>query len=110
VAAPGKAHYRADSSRGAHVEAFAPAIAAAGRSAIVAWQDHRHGAADLYAARVTATKAGHPVRVDDTGAKGWNQWRPAVAVSGRFVIAAWEDERDGPAQIFVARAPAKTIR
>jgi predicted amidohydrolase len=110
VAAPGRAQYRADGSGGAHVEAFAPAIAAAGRSAIVAWQDHRDGAADLYAARVTAAQAGKPVRVDDTGTKGWNQWRPAVAVSGRFVLAAWEDERDGPAQIFVARAPAKRIR
>lgn len=110
VAVPGQAQYRADGSRGAHVEAFAPAIAAAGRTAIVAWQDHRWGAADVYAARVTGKRAGRPVRVDDSGPQGWNQWRPALAVARGVVVAAWEDERDGPPQIFFARTKASRIR
>lgn len=110
VAAPGQAQIRADGSRGKHVEAFSPAIAAAGRSAVVAWQDHRDGDGDLLAARVTAKKAGKPVRVDDSGRRGWNQWRPALSVAGGAVIAAWEDERDGPPQIFFALARASRIR
>jgi len=110
VAAPGQAQIRADGSRGRHVQAFAPAIAAAGSSAIVAWQDHRGGAGDILATRVTATQAGRPIRVDDSGRRGWNQWRPALTVSRGAVMAAWEDERDGPAQIFFARARASRIR
>ncbi|MFL5844825.1 MAG: hypothetical protein ACJ762_09040 [Solirubrobacteraceae bacterium] len=109
VAEPGKGSRRIDGTGGAHVEAFAPAVAAAGRTAVVAWQDHRDGTGDIYAARVSGASAGKPVRVDDTGTKGWNQWRPAVTVSGRFVIAAWEDERDGPAQVFFSRAPARLL-
>ena len=51
------------------------------------------------------------VRVDDGGRRGWNAWRPALAtVSGGHVLAAWEDERDGPGQIFVARARAGALR
>lgn len=110
AAAPGRAQFRVDGTRGRHVQAFAPAIVAAGRGAVVAWQDHRRGAGDLYAARVTARKAGRAVRVDDSGTRGWNQWRPALAASRGRIVAAWEDERDGPAQIFFARAPTRRIR
>jgi hypothetical protein len=31
-------------------------------------------------------------------------------VAGRTLVAAWEDERDGPAQIFFARVPRAKIR
>jgi predicted amidohydrolase len=110
VSWPGGPQRKVDGTGARQVDAFAPAIVAAGRSAIVAWQDHRRGAADIYAARVTAAGAGRPVRVDDSGARGWNQWRPALAVSGPVVIAAWEDERDGPAQVFFARARRANVR
>ncbi|MEO6496066.1 MAG: nitrilase-related carbon-nitrogen hydrolase [Solirubrobacteraceae bacterium] len=110
VGAPGQAQIRADGSRGRHVEAFAPAIAAAGKSALVAWQDHRGGDGDILATRATTSEAGKPVREDDSGKRGWNQWRPALTVTRGAVLAAWEDERDGPAQIFFARARAGRLR
>jgi hypothetical protein len=109
VSVPGGNNLQVDGHGGAHVDAFAPAIVAAGGGAIVAWQDHAHGPGDIQAARVTASRRGRPVRVDDSGATGWNQWRPALALSRSRVIAAWEDERDGPAQIFFARAPLRRI-
>ena len=41
------------------------------------------------------------VRVDDAGGRGINSWRPAMtAVGGRRVVVAWEDDRDGPSNIF----------
>lgn len=110
VATPGAASRRVDGSRGRPVSAFAPAIVAVGRDAIVAWQDHRRGPGDILAARVGPARSGRPVRVDDSGRRGWNQWRPALARSGPFVVAAWEDERDGPAQVFFARTRASAIR
>jgi hypothetical protein len=101
---------RIDGSGGAHAEAFSPALVAVPGGAVAAWQDHARGPGDIAAARLRAGRWSAPVRVDDTGTAGWNQWRPALAVSGSSVVAAWEDERDGPAQIFVARAPIARIR
>ena len=50
-------------------------------------------------------------RVDDKGAAGSNAWRPDLApVTGGRVLAAWEDERDGPSQIFYAAARSRAIR
>ncbi|MCW2989995.1 MAG: hypothetical protein JWM73_589, partial [Solirubrobacterales bacterium] len=49
VAVPGSPQFRADASKGAQVEAFATAIVADGKSAIVAWQDHRRGGGDILA-------------------------------------------------------------
>jgi hypothetical protein len=109
VSVPGGDNLQVDGRGGAHVDAFAPAIVPTGGGAIVAWQDHAHGPGDIYAARVTASRPGRPIRVDDSGATGWNQWRPALTIAGGSVIAAWEDERDGPAQIFFARAPLRRI-
>jgi predicted amidohydrolase len=99
---------KVDGTGSAHVDAFAPSIAAAGAKAYVAWEDHRHGDGDVYATRV----GGRPVRVDDSGNAGWNQWRPALAISNPAhpeLLVAWEDERDGPSQILFARAPVRRI-
>ena len=96
---------KVDGTGAAHVDAFAPSIAASGSSAYVAWEDHRHGDGDIYITRV----GGRPVRVDDSGNARSNQWRPALAISGSQLVAAWEDERDGPPQIFFARAPVRRI-
>ncbi|MDX6664125.1 MAG: hypothetical protein QOG68_331 [Solirubrobacteraceae bacterium] len=109
VAAPGARPIHADGTGAAHVDAFAPAIAGVGTDAIVAWQDHRDGPGDIYAARVSKTRASRPVRVDDSGRQGANQWRPAAVRSGNDLVVAWEDERDGPSQIFFASAPIRLI-
>ena len=104
LARPGRAPRVVDGSRGAHVDAFAPAVVRAGGRTIVAWQDHRRGDGDIL-----ITSGGAPRRVDDTGPEHVNQWRPALAISGHNVVSAWEDERDGPSQIFFARAPIRRI-
>jgi hypothetical protein len=104
LARPGKKPAVIDGSRGAHVNAFAPAVVRSGARSVVAWQDHRRGQADIL-----VTSGGAPRRVDDSGAKPWNQWRPALVLAGGTVVAAWEDERDGPSQIFFARAPVRRI-
>jgi hypothetical protein len=109
VDVPGGVNLQADRTGGAHVDAFSPAIAAAGGGAVVAWQDHAGGPGDIFAARVHGGRVGRRTRVDDSGRTGWNQWRPALAVSGPRVVAAWEDDRDGPAQIFFARAPLRRL-
>jgi hypothetical protein len=69
----------------------------------VAWQDMRRGEADIRIAR-TGRRVGRSRRIDGHGANG-NAWRPALAVSGSYAIVAWEDERDGPSQIYVRRVP-----
>jgi len=58
---------------------------------------------------VAAGRAGRPVRVDDSGRAPWNQWRPALARSGHRLVAAWEDERDGPTRILFGRAPIRQV-
>jgi hypothetical protein len=49
-----------------------------------------------------ARRIGGPFRrVDDAGARDVNSWRPAMTpVSARRVLVAWEDDRDGPSNIF----------
>ncbi len=110
VAAPGGRSVQVDGAGGAFTDAFAPAIVGAGRAdAVVAWQDHRAGDGDIRAARLRGGRPQRTVRVDDTGRGGSNQWRPALARSGGRVVAAWEDERDGPPQIFTARVALRRL-
>lgn len=95
---------------------FSPAVLGMrSGEALVAWQDHAHGPGDISLARVSGAAGPSPrvrrrVRVDDGGRAGSNQWRPALAATRRQVIVAWEDERDGPAQIFFARAKPGRVR
>jgi hypothetical protein len=113
VTVPGARNLQADGHGSAQLSTFSPAITAIpGGGAVVAWQDHGRGPADIRASRVTpqAGSRSGTVRVDDTGDAGWNQWRPALARTSLRVVAAWEDERDGPAQIYSARARWSRIR
>ncbi len=111
VGAPGAKSFQADGHGAEHTSTFSPALLALpDGGAVVAWQDHARGPGDIRAARVTATGAGKPYRVDDSGDAGWNQWRPALGLTSARVVVAWEDERDGPANIFVARAKPSRIR
>lgn len=110
LGAPGGHPRQVDGARIRPVDAFAPALALApGGGALVAWQDMRRGVGDIRIARVGA-RIGPARRVDDRRGGGRNAWRPALAVAGATAIVAWEDERDGPAQIYVARAPAARVR
>jgi hypothetical protein len=84
------------------VDAFWPAVPSGG-APYVAWQDMRHGVGTIRLARLG--KRVRRVSVTHAG----NAWRPAIAVSGKKAIVAWEDDRDGPSQIYVRRMPLPFI-
>lgn len=113
----GSGPVQVDQHGGAQVSTFSPALATLpGGDALVAWQDHAKGPGDVFLARVAgaavatgAPVARHAIRVDDSGTSGTNQWRPQLAVTTNRVVVAWEDERDGPAQIYVARAAPRRV-
>lgn len=111
----GPAPVQADDHGGDQVSTFSPALATLpGGDVLIAWQDHAKGPGDIFLARMRGAAAGTPVRrpavrVDDSGTAGTNQWRPQVALTANRVVVAWEDERDGPAQIYVARAAPRRV-
>ena len=112
VATPGGPNVRADSHGTRPVSAFAPSICATSRDdAIVAYQDASRGQNDIRAVVLRGgSKRGPARRVDDAGDRGGNAWRPRLGCWGDRIIAAWEDERDGPAQIYVTRGFAPKVR
>jgi hypothetical protein len=90
---------------------FAPDVCAVGRrGALVAFQDASRGQNDIRAAFVRGRKPGKARRVDDVGRRGGNAWRPRLGCSRRRALVLWEDERDGPAQIYFARAKLRRLR
>jgi len=112
---PGARNLRVDQHGGDQVSTYAPAaVALPGGDVALTWQDHGSGPADLFVARVrlgsAEVGAGRAIRVDDSGTAGWNQWRPAIATvgAGRLLIL-WEDERDGPANIFASYAKSQKL-
>jgi hypothetical protein len=102
--------HKADGTGTRHVSAFSPAVAAAPRGALVVWQDMRRGVGDIRIAHIVRSQPydGPTRRIDGHGAAG-NAWRPALAVSGTHAIVAWEDDRDGPSQVYVRRMPLPFI-
>jgi hypothetical protein len=98
---------KVDGTGARSVDAFWPAVAAAGNGdAIVAWQDMRRGTGDIRITRAGA-RVGR-ARVVAGGLRG-NRWRPALAISGKRAIVAWEDSRDGPSQVYVRRMPLPLV-
>lgn len=113
AAVPGERQRQVDDAGEAHVSAFAPALAALpGGGFLVAWQDHRTGPGTIRARVLAADGAarGPGRRVDDAGSAAGGRARPAVAVSRGRAVVAWEDDRDGPGQIYVARASLSRLR
>jgi hypothetical protein len=88
-----------------------PALAADRERLFVAWQDDRDGNPDVrFAASLDGGDTfGASERVDDTGAGASAQTRPALAVARRgnrrACYVAWEDDRDGDPDVYVARRP-----
>jgi predicted amidohydrolase len=107
AAQPGKKNVQVDPYGTRQLSTFAPDAC----GELVAFQDASKGQNDIRIVRMkrgrTRGKAG---RVDDAGPRAGNAWRPRLACSGRDVLAAWEDERDGPGQIYFARARQGQLR
>lgn len=88
---------------------IAPALAADGLGgAVVAWEDGRNGASDIYAQRLDATGAalwtpqGRPVSSASAA-----QRKATLAADGTGgVVVSWEDERAGLADIYAQRVDA----
>jgi predicted amidohydrolase len=112
VAAPGGANRQIDPYGGRQVSAFSPSICATtGDDAIVAFQDASRGQNDVQAVHLRGgTKRGAARRIDDVGDRGGNAWRPRLGCWGDDVVAVWEDERDGPPQIYAAVTKASRLR
>ena len=91
---------------------FAPDVCAAGRrDAVVVFQDASRGQNDIRVVHMRrGQKRGKARRVDDVGKRGGNAWRPRLVCSGRRVLALWEDERDGPAQIYFAKTTIRRLK
>lgn len=112
VATPGGANVQADPHGGDQASTFSPAACAAGGDdLLVALQDASAGVNEVRIVRMSAgSRRGTAHRVDDAGGDSGNAWRPRLACSGGEVLAAWEDERDGPAQAYAAHVAAAALR
>ncbi len=109
---PGRDNVRVDPYGARQLSTFAPDICAVGRrDALVVFQDASRGQNDVRAVLMRrGAKRGRARRVDDAGPRAGNAWRPRLACSGGRALALWEDERDGPAQIYFARAKLARLR
>jgi hypothetical protein len=112
ISQPGKKNAQVDPYGRRQLSTFSPDVCAVGRrDALVAFQDASRGQNDIRAVYMRrATKRGRARRVDDAGPRAGNAWRPRLGCWGDRVIAAWEDERDGPAQIYFARTSVSRLR
>ncbi len=88
-----------------------PSLAADRDRLFIAWQDDRLGNNDIF---FTTTADGGvrfapAERVDDTGTGTSGQTRPQLALGGsgrgRRCYVAWEDDRGGDADVYLARRP-----
>lgn len=112
VAEPGGKNVQVDPYGKRQVSTFFPSICATkSDAALVAFQDASRGQSDIRAVFIGGGAAAGAVRrVDDAGDRGGNAWRPRLGCWGDDVLAVWEDERDGPAQIYAARSTASRLR
>jgi Tol biopolymer transport system component len=85
-----------------------PALAPMPSGYGLAWEDERHGNAEIYFARLdtSGTVTGGPTRVTDDPAASKE---PSVVWTGSEFVVAWDDYRDGNAEIYVARLDSDAL-
>jgi hypothetical protein len=111
AARPGAANFRLDPYGTRQVSTFSPSICASGSGALVAFQDASRPQSQIRLVRIHGGRAGtRALRVDDGGPRAGDSWRPRLACSGGRATVAFESERDGPGQIYVASARARRLR
>ncbi len=72
---------------------------------VAAWADKRkfEFGYDIYAATARHSgRFGENVLVQDGFAEGYEQWHPAIASNGAHLAVAWDDDRDGSSDIWLA--------
>jgi hypothetical protein len=107
ISQPEKSNVQVDPYGRRQLSTFAPDIC----GELVAFQDASKGQNDIRIVHMRdGARRGKAYRVDDAGPRAGNAWRPRLACGGAQVLAAWEDERDGPAQIYFARAKLARLR
>jgi hypothetical protein len=78
--------------------------------ALFAWEDHRAPQSGIYAVRVTAggtAAAGWSIGGSPIASAGGNQIAPSIASDGSGgAFVAWQDDRDGHAQIYIQHVTA----
>jgi hypothetical protein len=90
---------------------WSPSIAVDDGQVFVTWQDNRLGNDDVFFTRsIDGGQHFQPAeRVDDTGTGSSEQTRPSLAIGGRgskrTCYAAWEDDRNGDRDVYVAARP-----
>jgi hypothetical protein len=105
AAVPGKPNVQVDPHGRRPVSTFAPSACAVGNATLVAFQDASAGRSRIELVRVVGgVRRGGALRVDDGGPRAGDAWRPRLACSGGRALAAFETERDGPSQVYVATA------
>jgi len=80
---------------------FHPSLELDGKRAWVAWQDHRHGDADIRVAVSKPSTFTRPLRVDD-GPRNTDAFMPSLGVRRGAALVAWSDDRSGVYQVRVA--------
>jgi hypothetical protein len=98
-----------DPERDTPTNQWHPSLALDRGRLFVAWQDGRLGNDDVFF--TVSTDGGNTFapaeRVDDTGTGGSEQTRPSLAIAGRrgdrMCYVAWEDDRNGDRDVYLAR-------
>jgi predicted amidohydrolase len=112
AARPGAGNRHVDPHGARPVSAFSPSACPTAARPLVAFQDESRAQSRIRLRRLATTGAGsgRTLRVDDGGARAGDAWRPRIACSGGRAVVAFESERDGPAQVYVASAPLRRLR
>jgi hypothetical protein len=89
---------------GAAYSAYPSMVADADGRVVVAWEDSRDGASDVYV-NVSSDNAASFAAGDtrlDVGSDGTNSFLPRLAMSGDRVYAVWHDERNGARDVLLS--------